>query len=344
MNARRQVAAVALCCIAMQPALRSAPAAAQASETEAGDPDAYPVVIRVSESLFASPEPEVREVTPVDTCVLGVRSVGTASVLGELTPEFFTSSKGVRMDLVLEGTSTAKTTARQGPALVHTTTTCRFTACAPLTFHHEVGFSAGEITATVNGVDQRRRVNSTTPGLRGRLVRRVANRRISQQQDQIMRIAESNTRSRLVSSMERRVSERLSAWNEHWLKLQAALKQQRWYPEAPRLFLTTTPNHLIAFVASTRDRAVPTVEEIRLPTPTADAVIEIFVRAEPAELRSADNLLLNYLAATPQQLLLLFENAALAVSYEKISGWRAFRIKAKTLANTPITPGGSETQ
>ena len=210
----------------------------------------YPVVVRISESSFNQDPAPIAEQSPVDLCVLGVRSRGTATVRGTLQVDLTSSHRKAALGLVFAGQSESTTTAREQSAVVRTVTTCTFRCRTQVDFDEVRGFTAGETTVEVDIANMRRRISSTSPGLRGRIVRNVAQQRIQENSGHIRSVALREAKSRLATSMAKRVEERLAAWNEHWGKLVAALRSQRWYVDMPKPFFASSNHELIIIFAA----------------------------------------------------------------------------------------------
>lgn len=307
-----------------------------ASATVAQSSPEYPVVIRLAEDACNSGDGVISETSPVDVCVVGTRSRGTAQVRGRLTIDFLPSHRHASLRLIFSGTSVSRTVAREGPAVIHATTTSRFTAWTDVRFDEVQGFTAGATRVDVQIVNQQRQIASTAPRLRGRIVRRAARRRIDEQRGCIRQTTIKTTQDRLRQSMARRVAERIAAWNQHWDQLRAALQQQRWYPDMPKPFFATTARELIVVFADDptiiSHAAQNGVEIPSLPTSNqADVVAEIFLKNDWLDDTQYGDLVVAYLQAIPQDLLAApDEEPPVSVSARHADGWQIFQFVNKS--------------
>lgn len=304
------------------------------------DPPKPVFAVRFSEQLLRSSNPDRVERKPVDTCVLGVRQRGTATVVSKLSAELITP-RGENPDIVIllvaQGTSRVVTQGHQGPATIHAVTQSQFIVRTPIRFDTSSGFSAGEPDAEVAITDECREIRTHLPGLRGRLVRHVGRNRLQSQQAKLRQIVRRNTEQRIHQSVEQRVDQRVAVWNRHWERLHAALKDQTWYADLSDIELTTEPNHvLVYFVRPANSNSEPASTELAqppLPAPHDTALLEVlvkdsWVREEPL---AAEIIALFSSAASP---ILVFsvEDETLHVQTDQSVGWHRFLLhNAETL-------------
>lgn len=244
---------------------------------------AYQVVVRVSQRAFQSPEPEVHEKNPIDMMVLGTRAVGQGETTAQVFPDFRRSGSGAAFDLVFRGSVRAHTVGRRDPAVIHTQTWCDFELRAPIRLHRDTGFVSGEVHSRVDITHQCRTISSTVPGLRGRLVRRIAARRVESQEALLQQITRDETRQRLETAFRDKVDQRLARWNRWFTTVQTSLRQQPWFEQLPELALGSDEDHLLIGVNFVgRDRhSRPLLPE--LPTAGADDQaypLDIFIGPE----------------------------------------------------------------
>jgi hypothetical protein len=96
----------------------------------------------------------------------------------------------------------------------------------PVVFDLDQGFRYGEATSRVSVVSTRRTVQSTVGGLRGRLVRRIDNRRMSRLSGYLDEVAEQSTAQRIEQSFDREANRRLVALNIAFHGVRLALGQR----------------------------------------------------------------------------------------------------------------------
>ncbi len=339
---RRMAALVALtCCYGLLqwvPAPRCAVAqtidSPDAEDSESSQIVEFPIVIRLSEELFQSPQPEISERVKVDDVVLGRRAVGTATVVGHLAPDFTRSSEDARLELIFAGTSVARTVCQEGPATIHSTTTVQFDLRTPIAFHEQKGFTAEDPEGVVDLVSAVQRVSTSAPGLRGRVARRVAERQLDEQRGAIRAASKESAETRLYANMDRRVEEQLAAWNEHWHKLYASLQEQSWYSDTPSLRVTCDKRHLLVCIGLDIDpQSEPASNDALLdglPEPRANSLAEILLARETLE--EADSVTVPpYLTALAQTLLVLFaQDPALRVRGAHHNEWNVYYIERQS--------------
>lgn len=113
---------------------------------------------------------------PVDRVLLGTHSRGTAECLSTIRFELRDSDDDAPFECSIEGTISSTTRGTNGPAIIHAIATTQFTASKSVRFDGRkfVAQPAGVKTSTtirVTGID------THAQGLRGTIVRSVANRR-----------------------------------------------------------------------------------------------------------------------------------------------------------------------
>ncbi|MEW4531503.1 hypothetical protein [Maioricimonas sp. JC845] len=219
------------------------------------DPADFGLVIRLSENLFHISGHEVSRTTQVRQRIVGVSNVGTAEVSGTLIPDFRPKKDGIAMDLVFTGTSVSRTVGRQRSARVHSTASTRVVVRTPINFKLESGFSSGPSVAQASLVSACRCVSTDAGGLRGLIVRRVAHRRIREQQHQIQVECERATRHDVAAETELEVRERIGTWNSHWEPLCQIIAAQPWYREDRDVHYASDEKHLILYIEKDLDTA-----------------------------------------------------------------------------------------
>jgi hypothetical protein len=300
----------------------------------------FPIVVRLSERIFHSPELEVDETTRVELVTLGTRSRGQAVTNGQLQPDFVTSYDKAAFGLVFEGTTRSRTVGRRGPAILQTNTVSSFRQSVPVSFDIENGFTAGTVQGSVQIEKIGHSVSSTAPGLRGRLVRRIAHARLRDKAGQIRAIALQNTQSRIAASMDRRVKAKLSTINQKWFVLREALRQQPWVDDSIRLSFATDESHLLVFIS--RGEQAPATEETlpvkSLPRSHAEAELELLVQLDELDIREEALSLLSLLASVERPLMLFGESAASALQTEQQGPWSVFRLSFGTANERTFLP------
>lgn len=226
----RIVAIAAVCCLVGSPIpAAETPAGSGEAAAEDGQGASHLLVVRVSSEVFRPRDPErtrIEQTSPVHEVILGTRAVGTAYVNGRISVDFFPDRDDTGLWLNFSGTCVARTVARQGPAIIHTVVTSEFACRKPLLFDLEQGFRYGDAESFVRIVSNRRCVESSVNGLRGRIVRRVAQRRLTALDQYLTCVAQRNTERRIENSFDRQANQRLATLNALFHDLRLALTDQ----------------------------------------------------------------------------------------------------------------------
>lgn len=232
-----------------------------ASAPDSGQVD-FPVVIRLSEqflSLLISPE--VNDVEPVDVVVLGTRATGTAWIDGTLHLDLKPNARGVGMNVCFDGTCFTRTVGRNGPAIIHSTSTTNFSAQKPLAVSVDRGITDNVASITASTAMPLPCIESALPRLRGRIVRRVAQRRAQQVRPQVIAIAQGNAESRIGRSFDGAVERLLAEYNEDLDILRPAIQRLREENPDSSLLLATTEDHLLLAVGRADSQQGPELPE-----------------------------------------------------------------------------------
>lgn len=314
---------LAFCCLLL---LGSAPAAA---ETTVAPGQLFPLIFRVGEESFNEGRGPTEEHSQVETCVLGTQNRGHAVVHGQALVDLADSPKHVSLQLTFQGKSTSHTQGSQGPVTIHSTTVSQFDCATVIQFDEEGGFTAGQSNVAVEILSMQRRIATASGGLRGRIIRSVAKKRIAEKEGQIRKVALDTTRQRLSESMDRRVEARTAAWNAHWNQLREALREQRWYVDLPRPFFASSDHEVLVMLAldpaaATQATAVGINAGAlppRRPQATADLLIHEAWLAEQNDSESV----FGFLAETPETLILMLASELmLRVESRSEGDWLVF--------------------
>lgn len=318
----RRLCFALLCTPALSPSLAGADTAVPPEEL-------FPMIFRVGEEAFNEGRGPVEERSEVETCVLGTQNRGHAVVQGQVLVDLVNSPLHASLRLTFQGKSTSHTQGRQGPVTVHSTTVSPFDCQSIIKFDEEGGFTAGRSDVRVSIESMRRRIATESGGLRGRIVRSVAKKRIAEKEGQIRNIALTTTRERLSESMDRRVEARTSAWNAHWNELREALRQQRWYVDLPRPFFASSDHELLVMLAldpgPAAQASVTGVQATALPRRRPEVVADLLLhQAWLAEQNESDSVF-SFLTETPETLVLMMASELLLrVESRTEGGWLIF--------------------
>lgn len=176
------------------------------------------VVVRVSQTgLQKMFDREIARDTEVDEIVLGARVRGKSRVEGVLTIDLVPDGDSVSFQAVLAGTAVSRTAGRKGPAVIHSRAVTEFVAKKRVAFEADSGFRAAsaKIEARTRLINEG--ICSTLPGIRGRIVRRIACRRAAACRGQAKAIARRNAARRIAAAFNERVDAALTRLNERLL-------------------------------------------------------------------------------------------------------------------------------
>lgn len=156
------------------------------------------IVVHVSEDFVrnVSVRP-VDEVSPLHEWILGTEITGTGHTIGLLTVEVLPDRDGAaRLKAVMSGTNYSKTVGHNGPAIIYSNGATQLTGTKLLRVTKDgvTSFPATSHATTHTNVTG---IGSTRRGLLGRIVRRVASRKIPQQKAQGEAIASRKAEMRL---------------------------------------------------------------------------------------------------------------------------------------------------
>lgn len=218
----------------------------------------FPIVIRFSErflSLLISPQVIGEE--PVNLVVLGTPTVGTAWLEGKLRLDLKPAPRGVSLFACFDGTCVSRTTGRNGPAIIYGTATTSFSAQKPLRVDVDQGIEAGETTMTARTSVVTPCIESTLPRLRGRIVRRVARRRVQRNQPQIIAIARSRARARIGRAFDSSVEGLVVQFNGDLDLLRPVIQRLREENPDSSLVFSTTEDYLELAIGRAESRNLP---------------------------------------------------------------------------------------
>lgn len=148
----------------------------------------------------------------VDHIVLGTHAKGTAVCKGEVRSELRDHANGVELVCFISGTVTSKTCGVNGPAVINSTSDSTYTAEKRILFDgRQLSTQPAIICATTRV--QITGIGSTAPGLRGRVVSRVAARRAAESLPEAQAIARQLTVNELQQHIDAEFETRLASLN-----------------------------------------------------------------------------------------------------------------------------------
>lgn len=172
------------------------------------------MVMRISEELlerlFAR---DIDKHTTVDRWVLGTHARGKAHTVGHADVDTEDSNDEAAFRVVIKGASHSRTVGHNGPAIIHTRTATHWEVVKQVRFDGE-RFTTSPGTISSNTKLTPMGVDSTLPGLRGRLVRRVGSRRVCECKSTAERINQKQTSEKILSQVDEIVDSRVEQLNQ----------------------------------------------------------------------------------------------------------------------------------
>ncbi|MCA9133110.1 MAG: hypothetical protein KDA45_08140 [Planctomycetales bacterium] len=150
---------------------------------------------------------------PVDRVILGTHSRGTADCVGQVHCTLAENRQGAEFNCHVVGTITSQTRGTQGPAIIHSQAHTAYRAHKTIFFDGRQ-FQSRPATVCANTALTISEVDSTAPGLRGRLVRRVASRRAADLRGEAEAITAGLARQELQVAIDAEFDTRLAAINQ----------------------------------------------------------------------------------------------------------------------------------
>jgi hypothetical protein len=252
---------------------------AVANSAEPTKPD-HRIVLRVSSSMLNSMmdgQELVNRETDVQEWILGTNVVGRSKVTGTPVVKLVESADRAKFQIILEGTSVARTTGYSGPAIVYSRSITKFTATKLVVFEPERGFYGQPVQVTARTYNTVQGIDSTRGGLIGRIIRRRAAAIEAGQHAQVEQIASQRAARRIQLAFEKKAAERLAKLNE--MADVRALASATGHAHGPmdiKYTCCTTP-HYFQIATSFSDSGEPMELPKYDPANPANAPVEVWV-------------------------------------------------------------------
>jgi hypothetical protein len=173
------------------------------------------LVVRVNrEAIAPLVDKPIDRTSPVEDVVLGTRVTGKARTTGLPSVEFVEDSERATFGIGLVGTTVARTTGRNGPAIILTRADTKFTARTKVRFVPGSGFVAQPAKIEVTTRTTNEGVGSRRGGLVGWIVRRRASREVAASRSQVEIIARQKAQRRIAAAFDEYIQARLARLNE----------------------------------------------------------------------------------------------------------------------------------
>jgi len=173
-------------------------------------------LIRIDRDLIEPPMQHVQSRDPVDRMILGTRAIGTSQTVGTMRVVLDERSEAPAINILFDGQTYTWTNGRNGPATIRCRTATTSHCSRRIVFTLDRGFVAHPPHVSTTShlvVDQ---IQTELPGLRGRLVRRVAQRRSQESYGQAKAIVDQQTKADIRREFETSVDQYLVALNQQF--------------------------------------------------------------------------------------------------------------------------------
>ncbi len=248
-----------------------------ASAAEPTKPD-HRIVLRVSSAMLNSMmdgkedidrEVDVREV------ILGTSVYGKSQVTGTPVVKLVESVDRAKFQILLQGTSVARTTGYNGPAIVTSRSVTRFTATKLVVFEPGKGFFGQPAQVTARTQTTIQNIDSNRGGIIGRIIRRRAASIEAGQHSQVEQIASQRAERRIQLAFDKASAARLAKLNE--MADVRSLAGATAHNAAQTKYACCTTPHYFQIATSFGDSGEPMELPKYDPANPANAPIEVWV-------------------------------------------------------------------
>jgi hypothetical protein len=174
------------------------------------------LLIRLPRTVIEPPEEEIVRPGDVDMMVLGTQAKGTSMTRGTMHAALDEESREPALEVTFSGVSTSTTKGANGPAIIQSESSTKFTCRRRLAFHLDRGFVAGPTDVQAETVLRITGIDSDRPGLRGRVVRSVAQRRVEASHDEATAIVTRQTKEDIRRGFEEAFDSYLAGLNRRF--------------------------------------------------------------------------------------------------------------------------------
>lgn len=233
------------------------------------------ILLRIPASIISkSVDRDFQHTTPIQREILGTRSTGVAKCQGAVTCELVEHSKGAELRCRISGTISSSTCGINGPAVIQAQANSNYVAYKYAIFDgHRFTTTPATVQVTtqlkVNGIASR------LPGLRGRLVRRVASRKAIESHDQAEAITAKLTAEELCKKIDIDFDERIQTLNQ---KLERNLAMLRKLELTGERLVIKSYHDCVEVGILTKDQAG---QKTMVPRPPVQDSVELWIKLPP---------------------------------------------------------------
>jgi hypothetical protein len=217
------------------------------------------VRIEVSEELLSAAMGGPRtDVSPLRELILGTDVRGTGYTQGTVAIEVVPSDSRAALNAVFTGTTASKTVGYNGPAVIYSDGTTTFTATKRL-WLDATGLTAEPARSVARTSTITRGIGANRGGMMGKLVQRVASKKVSQSKSEAERISSRRAELRVNAKMDQESGAMLAKANRLLReRLRAPLARRDAFPEVLLFHTTDEAMRIYGRVATARRLAAPT--------------------------------------------------------------------------------------
>lgn len=198
---------------------------------------------------------EFTHTSPVDRVLLGTHSRGTAICQGHVSCEMRQQTHAAEVVCRITGTVDSTTRGTNGPALINSTATTSYTATKRIVFDGRKLITQPALVQASSRIEITG-IGSSLPGLRGRIVRRVAERRSGESLAEAEAITRDLTAAELQQHIDDEFAQRIDAINR---KLEDRLPILAAFAESDYKLSISSQAEFIQLMFVRRDAGVPTL-------------------------------------------------------------------------------------
>lgn len=178
--------------------------------------DGCSLVLRIQRESIERNEEPFNTINQVKQEILGTHAIGKCDTAGKLSIRVAEDSNKPRLLLSVKGQTQTNTVGNNGPAKITCTAVSDFYGTSEILFDLNKGFVATPVKLTATTKLSINDIQSTLPGLRGAVVRRVAWRRANESHAEATAIAARETEKDLNAGMNAAVAKDVANLNAQW--------------------------------------------------------------------------------------------------------------------------------
>lgn len=235
------------------------------------DTDKDVVLLRIHrDALMTLVEPKYETRQGVSETILGTPVRGVCDTQAVLHLQPTTNKTHAALNVSIQGTSHTTSTGYQGPVQIHSSGVTRFQCQTVLEFDDEIGFHAGTVSVSGQSHSNVNSIQTRRNGPVGRLVQRVAWRKVGQSKAQADAIAHQKTMAKISREVNSSLETELQSLNRKLL-IAKTFAEQINENRTSDFEARTTGDHLYFCFGLEQDEELPSLPDL---TPTTDEQLQ----------------------------------------------------------------------